>query len=206
MTTQNLDQEGINNLRAAMSYTADDARRRAEATLAEAAQITAERDQDAQDAAITARLLAQHHADRLRPVNEEAGQLAFIIGGPQAQPAPTDGTPPGDPADGATVVHEPTAVVPAVPRQETHVFRVTRIHHSGTQLVFALVGVIIGLLVALFTYQPAFDDVHGSGHDALVTLWFIVLCGLGFCLGGWFGWFVEEHSADDEPDEEAPNA
>lgn len=57
MSVDNLDQDGISNLRAATRYSAADARRHKKLLDDEAARIDAERKIDRRDSAVAARLL-----------------------------------------------------------------------------------------------------------------------------------------------------
>ena len=153
------------------------------------------------------RVALQAVHDDMTEAQEEAAQLDAVLGEParavpSSQPADTTSVAPAPPAQPPTDPQPAPAAPPAVSRQETHVFRVTHIHHSAVQLFFAFVGLVIGLIVAGFTKDPVFNDVHGAGHDVLVVFWFIAFAVAGVFFGGWFGWFVEEHSADDEHDDE----
>lgn len=93
MTTNGLNQDGINALRAAVRSTGDDVRSRARQVTAEADRIDEDQARDARDAAIAARLLQQQHEDRRRVVNEEASQLARILGAPEPAPVQPAATP-----------------------------------------------------------------------------------------------------------------
>jgi hypothetical protein len=154
MTMENLDQTGIENLRGALRYTADDARRRAEAVARLADEIDEGQTRDARDAAITARLLNQQWEDRRRPVNDEAGQLAAVIVGHQPPP-PAQGPPPGAPVAGAgappPVAGPPAAPVIVVPAQPDPL---NPWNWDGWQWLFAIGAAFIGLAVGIGTYRP----------------------------------------------------
>lgn len=65
---------------------------------------------------------------------------------------------------------------------------------TGMQWVLAILGIIIGLVVANVTYDM-YDDINGFGRGLLVTLWFVFVAGFGFFLGGYIGSYVDR---DDE--------
>lgn len=93
MTTKNLDQDGINKLRAVIHHTADDVRRQASMAATDVQVLEAKMAQDERDAAIVARLLQQQNRDAMRPLNEEESRLDQILASPQtpsAHPVPVE--------------------------------------------------------------------------------------------------------------------
>lgn len=199
MTTQDLDQEGIRNLRAAMQYSAENVRQQAEATLAEADRINTEMQQDERDAEIARRLLRRSHLDNLSVVDERASQYAEILGDAEAPTATpvveSEELPPPaaepEPHDDQ-VVDQTTAVVR---RRVVDVFDVR--DWSWRQWVLAILGFIAGIIVARFTWHPLYGDIRGAGRGWLTTLWFIAVMALGFFGGGFLG-SLKDPESDEE--------
>ena len=92
------------------------------------------------------------------------------------------------PAQAPTTVEVvPPAQAPAAP----HVMDVRC--WTPVQWLLAVVGALVGVVVATQTWSPLFADIPGPGRGLLVTLWYISLVGLGFGSGGWIGSRVDRH-------------
>lgn len=197
MTTENLDQELIDNLQAAMNAAAGNVRMRTHEITAQVNERNARRVQDARDAAIAARLVDQRHADGNAADMEEARQLARILGldvGDQAgndQPDPDNGQPTGQPAQ-----LPPPA--PAVPARRTLGDRMDPRGFSPVQWLLALLGLLVGLLVARFTWEDVVEDLDGFVRAVIATIWWLGIMGIGFFGGGLLGSFIDED--DDQGD------
>lgn len=61
---------------------------------------------------------------------------------------------------------------------------------SGVQWFLAVIGLILAIIVARFTWEPLVgDDIVGFARGAIATIWWIALMGLGFFGGGFIGSF-----------------
>ncbi len=170
-------------------------------------------DRQRENARVGARVVERKLIDDAEVLAEEADQLSWILGAvpadddpptgpmpptvPPAPPVPPttddepdDDTPPptgdGDddePADGATQVN---------------VF-VTFVHWvqgwTPAAWILAIIGAIIALLVANAT-KGTFDDIVGFGRGLIVTLWFVFVTSLGFCVGGLLGSLLNRNNPE----------
>ena len=111
-------------------------------------------------------------------------------------PAPADTTPPPapeptEPAAPATA----TATAVAVAINSDDIRRPSRLDCRNWQSVawlFAIIGAIIGAVIASNSWSPLVDDIRGFGRGLLATCWWIGLTGLGFFGGGAIGATIED--------------
>lgn len=127
---------------------------------------------------------------------EEGEQLIRARQRFTALPAPANDTPPPAEADVVVVQqtpdNPPPAATPAQPVQPTTTTRTTiveRVSSVGWQAwLLGCIGAILGIIVAVFTYDPLFDEVGNDvGRGLLIVLWFIAWIGAGFFGGGLLG-------------------
>jgi hypothetical protein len=198
MTTENLT--GLDALVKANKAVADSARKRGQDVQEAAQDELRAQDERMADHAIAGRVMVQRHRDDMKVLNEEAGQMAFILNGTDND---SDDTPSPEPDPEPEVVDQdsdngnpPTVVVPAVPEPEPQAQPRNNgdpKNWRGIAWFWALVGAVIGAIVARVTYDPMWENADNHDwHSVLVVLWFIVLIAAGFFSGGWFGATQEE--------------
>lgn len=214
MTTDNIvyddgqDEIGADELVAELGRLGAAAKRRARTVNEELEGI----DRKRENARLGARVVERKLIDDGEVLAEEADQLAWILGTPDETEAPeppippvgpltpppappwvppVPPTPPVDDEPDDTIVPPPADDgddEPDAPVQ-VNVF-ITFVHwvRAWTPIawLFAILGAIIALLVANAT-KGTFDDIVGFGRGVIVTLWFVFVTCLGFCLGGLLG-------------------
>lgn len=197
MTTENLDQEGIDNLRAATRYSAENARERAEKLVGEIDGLEAQRAQDQRDAELAKRLLDRQNVDLLRPKAEEARQLAEVIGTP-ASAAPEGATPGAGELEGTVLPppEPPTATAPAVevpadrPRDEMFNWTDTPLRpQTSLAWLLALLGALLGFVFGVLTHDFG-GNLPGVIDGLVSVMWVIGLIVFGFGLGALIGNFL----------------
>lgn len=203
MTTKNL--RGLDALVAANKVVADSARARGRKLEADGRAEQASHEQEMADHAIARRALIQQHSDVMRELDEEAGQVAYVLNGddsddnssdepepePASAPQPPTCTDHDDDNGGNTHVNNPPVPPDPAPPRNNRDPRTWR----GIAWLLALVGAFIGLIVARFTYDPMWHAVKGASYGwfvVLVILWFVALILAGFFTGGWIGANREE--------------
>lgn len=158
--------------------------------------------------AIVARLHQQTETDTQVPLIERARQASHILGTAPEQPVTPPPAGEGDTAQlpgnlrynedrperrpstaGANATANATANANATATANVlDVRRWTRL-----QWVLAVIGLLIGVVVARATYDPMWSNVHNDGwHTLLVLLWFLALMAAGFFTGGWVGSLIDE--------------
>ncbi|CAN5409709.1 hypothetical protein BH09PAT4_BH09PAT4_01590 [soil metagenome] len=157
-------------------------------------------------AAIAARARQLKFDDDSAERDEEAGQMKFILDptpAPEPEPepdpepqAPVEPAPAPAPVDHDATGNPPTAVVPVVmpaPEPTPPRNNVDPRNWRGIAWLLAIMGAVIGLIVARVTYGPMWSNVNSdTWHTVLVVLWFVALTAAGFFSGGWFGATREE--------------
>lgn len=166
-------------------------------------------------------LEAQKTADRAKAIRDKAAQEALtanrevlsqyreVLGGDAvATPPAADSTAvvePGAPTAAAAPAATTTCCTPdphahasasATAINGGTVVLANRRTWSGVSWFFAILGALIGIVVASFTWHPLFSGIHGFGRGLLVVLWHIALTAFGFFGGGWLGWNIERRNSE----------
>jgi hypothetical protein len=125
---------------------------------------------------------------------EEPAQAAEHV---HEEPAPSPPEPPvvapvaGPPPPPPEAVAEPTAVIPAV--EEVAVVEPPLMDFrewNGWQWLAAILGAIIGFIVARYTWHPLLGGIHGLGRGFLAVFWWVGMIILGFGLAGYVAFTI----------------
>lgn len=203
MSTEGL--KGIDALRKGLHEHAREVKAKAQETLDEINETNRQKAADLEAADIMRRRLEQEADDRLEELDHVAGQRAYIAFGVRSDEsdAPTDPEPPApvptpepepDPAadNGNADNGDHTRVDTPPVQSEVRRNNGNPRNWRGLAWLLALLGAVIGLIVARVTYEPMWQNVHGGWHSLLVTLWFVALIAAGFFTGGAIGASHEE--------------
>lgn len=135
--------------------------------------------------------------------DHEAAQLRFILGGGDSSEPPAPDEPDPNPASAGDDGHDhddagnpPTSVIPPTappPARNNADPRLWR----GIGWLWAIIGAVLGLIVARVTYGFMWSNVHNEAHSTLVVLWFVALILAGFFTGGFIGARKEEARQND---------
>lgn len=197
MSTDRLDQAALDAAQAAAKAAYADVVARRTAAQGEALRLDRERTATRQQFDITARALDQRYADNQAVIGEELGQLDAIFADQNTPTSPAQEleqptTPPAH--DGHTqqlqpVTDQPAPAPPAQARRNNMHPRIWR----GIAWFFALLGLIVGLIVARATAHFMWSNVKSDGwNDFLVVLWYLALAAAGMFSGGTAGAMIEE--------------
>lgn len=191
MTTEHVEAELNQALEAALSLKEkNDAERRR--LLDEQTQAAAKLVKDVEAGAALVRAAQQRHDDEAGTRQHRLAQ-ANRIAGVSKEPSPVPPAPPVTPGDTQVLPPAPP-VVPAPapqPPQDRRRFAYLR---NRSPLWWALVGglallgLIVGMVVARITVNPMWANVHSPGwHTLFAVLWYLALSAAGFLTGGWIG-------------------
>ncbi len=193
MTTENIT--GIDALREQINAAAEQVRSRAHLIDEEATHLQRQRQKDAVDAAIAARLIDQAHIDALAGIDEEAGQLANILAVVQPAPAAPDNNDHGhdhshddDDDDDELAPAAQTVVI-----NNTNHYNPTS--WSWVQWIGALIGFVIAL--AIWSNWPEFPGRNlneGLLRNLVNFFWFVAHAAAGFFIGGRLGAFFDSNN------------
>lgn len=115
------------------------------------------------------------------PANESAAASP-----PAARPAAPAPAPQAEPATPA--LGTPAAVPPRRQRRARHfVVQDWTAANWLLALILSLIGLVIGLIVARYTYRPISGGLHGAQRAAFDTFWWLGWGVLGFGIGGYLG-------------------
>lgn len=188
---------GTNEVRESLATVAESTRQRAREIAANLTRLVVE----TTDIEIGSRAALRAVQDDHEVIAEEAAQLTAVIGGtppvpPPAPPAVTP-VPPAAPAASQTVVLPPPPTAHACATAtaingSTVLFNVRR--YSGVQWFLAIIGALIGMVVARYSYHSLFGNIHNDWGGFLIALWFAGIVTLGFGLGGYVGARFEERN------------
>jgi hypothetical protein len=136
------------------------------------------------------RVVVQGVRDEIADFDEQLTQLGALPAPavPVDTPVETPATP-GTPRHAAPTPDPPTPAAGTRAVAHHHVFDVR--HWSEVQWVLAVLGLIVGLIVAACTWHPLFEGIHGPGRGVAVTFWWIALPLFGFFSFGWMGSYVD---------------
>ncbi len=156
-------------------------------------------------AAALVRATQQQHEDESKDRDHDLAQ-ANRVAGDSTSTAPKIDDPfvpiPAPAVSAPTSANPPTAVAPPVPAPAPAPQPVVVVQprsflsrpQTGLQWVLAIVGIIVGAVIARVTYDPMWSQVTNDlVFTVLVVLWFIVLIVACFFTGGMLGALYEEH-------------
>lgn len=193
MTTEHVEAELNQALEAARSLKEkNDAERRR--LLDEQAKAAEKLLIDVEAGAALVRAAQQQHEDEAGTRQHRLAQANRIAGVPPVQPAPA--APPVQP--GNTQVLPPVAPVPPMapaPAPQPPQAQVGLAFFRNRSPLWwawvagiALLGLIVGLIVARLTAGPMWSNVHSLGWRTFFeVLWYLALSAAGFLTGGWLG-------------------
>ncbi|MEK7602959.1 MAG: hypothetical protein AAB459_01810 [Patescibacteria group bacterium] len=189
MTAKNV-KEGVAARRVSNRVIAGDTRTRAQELAEALLALEAEQRNDERDDEIARRVSAAVFNEEREPLTEEAGQVAGFLGVTPSTSAPAPVDTPTPPAPTPTTTTPVAVVAPdAAPRCPSRLDP----HHWGfLGWLFAIIGAIIGAVVASNTWSPLVDDISGFGRGLLTTMWWIGLIGFGFFGGGALGCLIDD--------------
>jgi hypothetical protein len=191
MTMKNV--EGTDDAREVLGTLADNVRARAEV----ASDLLRGLVIEATDVNIGARAALRAIDDEVEVLTEEAQQLAQVVRHeppaappPAAAPAPPVVVQPQAVPVVIAPAADPPTVVGGAPTPEPNEPGFWHLRSwSILQWIMAIVGALIGLLVASQT--NGFEHFHGLGRGFFAAAWFIVLIIAGFGIGGVVGFLLD---------------
>lgn len=224
MTTTNID--GIDAVFDAARVVHDSAQRRHRELIRDEQRAAQEHTRNLAALATAARVAEARRADEAARANEERDQLAAIL---NVIDTPVDDTPVDEPTlpppdvpatTATTVITDDDPVPPATTTATTTT--TTRVNHAHPRnwgkiaWVTAIIGAIIALIIAGSTWDWFVNRIIGDNdwdfvEGVLALLWYVVLIGLGFFLGGLIGSLivkpaVDGFRGDDNDDEETTHS
>ena len=206
MSTEGL--KGIDALRRGLLEHAQEVKTKAAETLEEINEVNRQKEADLEAVAIMRRRFEQEATDKLERLDHVAGQRAYIAFGTRSDepaasaepeppaPAPTpepEPTPEPDHGNGDNGDHTRVDTPSVRPEPQQRRNNGDPRNWRGLAWLLALIGAVIGAIVANVTYESLWQNVHNDGwHALVVTLWFVALIAAGFLTGGWYGATREE--------------